>query len=390
MKKIAILGSTGSIGRQTLDVVARLPEQFSVVALAAGENTEELARQVEQHRPELVSVASAQAARRLRAQLEERHCAFQPEIVYGPSGLEAVALHPKAELLVAATVGVVGLPATVRAIEQGRPVALANKEVLVAAGELVSATARRSRAEIIPIDSEHSALHQCLRAGKRPELRRLVLTASGGPFRKTPIHRLHEVTPEEALAHPNWRMGRRITVDSATLMNKGFEVIEAHWLFEVDERQIEVVIHPQSTVHSMVEFVDGSVVAQLGPPDMRLPIQYALTYPERMHVNGSRLDWQRLRLDFYPVPRRKFPCLDLARAALRAGGTLPCALNAADEVAVEAFLQRRIRFPEIPAVIESVLEQIPAGRADRLEDVLSVDAEARRLAREQVERRSQR
>lgn len=185
-------------------------------------------------------------------------------------------------------------------------------------------------------------------------------------------------------------MGRRITVDSATLMNKGFEVIEAHWLFEVDERQIEVVIHPQSTVHSMVEFVDGSVVAQLGPPDMRLPIQYALTYPERIHVNGSRLDWQRLRLDFYPVPRRKFPCLDLARAALRAGGTLPCALNAADEVAVEAFLQRRIRFPEIPAVIESVLEQIPAGRADRLEDVLSVDAEARRLAREQVERRSQR
>jgi|SRR5579884_344880 1-deoxy-D-xylulose-5-phosphate reductoisomerase len=390
MKRIAILGSTGSIGRQTLDVVARLPERFSVVALAAGENTEELARQIEQHRPELVSVASPQAADRLKTQLEELRCTCRPEIVYGPSGIEAVALHPQAELLVAATVGVVALPATVRAIEQGRSVALANKEVLVAGGELVSALARKSHAEIIPIDSEHSALHQCLRAGKRPELRRLVLTASGGPFRTTPMRRLHEVTPEQALAHPNWRMGRRITVDSATLMNKGFEVIEAHWLFEVAEQQIEVVIHPQSTVHSMVEFVDGSVVAQLGPPDMRLPIQYALTYPERMQLNGSRLNWQRLRLDFYPVPRRKFPCLELARAALRAGGTLPCALNAADEIAVEAFLKHRIRFSDIPAVVEAVLEAIPAGPVGSLEDLLHADAEARRLAREQVERRDRR
>lgn len=390
MKRVAILGSTGSIGRQTLEVIESLRERFRVVALAAGENIGELARQVQQFQPRLVSVAHAQAADALAERLRELGQYTMPDILHGADGLLAVAVESNADLLVSAAVGVVGLPATYRALEQGRPVALANKEVLVAAGELVAGLAQQRRVDILPIDSEHSAVHQCLRAGRHPELRRLVLTASGGPFRKTPQRHLWAVTPEQALAHPNWRMGKRITVDSATLMNKGFEVIEAHWLFQIPERQIEVVIHPQSTVHSMVEFVDGSVVAQLGPPDMRLPIQYALTYPERVERNGTCFDWSRLRLDFEPVPVRKFPCLGLARAALRAGGVLPCALNAADEVAVAAFLDGQIRFPEIAAVIEAVLERIPTRPASSLEAILAADAEARQLATEEVARRSSR
>ncbi len=390
MKRIAILGSTGSIGRQCLKVVESLPERFSVVALAAGENLAALAEQAVRHRPELVSVASCQRAEELRERLRASPGEPLPEIVWGAEGIERVATHPRADLVVSAAVGVVGLPATYRAVEQGKAIALANKEVLVAAGEVVMTAARERGVEILPVDSEHNAIHQCLRAGGRCELKRLVLTASGGPFRKTPLKQLHQVTPEQALAHPNWRMGKRITVDSATLMNKGFEVIEAHWLFGVPLEQIDVVVHPQSTVHSMVEFVDGSILAQFGPTDMRLPIQYALTYPERVASNGVALDWTTLRrLEFNKVSTRRFPCLRLAREALRRGGPLPCALNAADETAVAAFLERRLSFSRIAAVIEEVLERMPGMEIRRIEDVLAADAEARRLAGEAIGRKKE-
>ena len=385
LKKIAILGATGSIGRQCLSVVESLPGQFTVVALAAGANLEELSAQIEKHHPQVVSVADETRTRELRERLQARGVTPLPEIEHGRAGLLSVATHPDANIVVSAAVGVVGLEATYAAVKQGKQVALSNKEVLVAAGELVMAAAREKNVELLPVDSEHNAIHQCLRAGGHGEVRRLVLTASGGPFRKTPLKQLAGVTPEQALAHPNWRMGPRITVDSATLVNKGFEVIEAHWLFGMKPEQIEVVIHPQSTVHSMVEYVDGSILAQLGPTDMRMPIQYALTYPERVASNACQLDWASLRrLDFEPVSSRRFPCLKLARAALRAGGAKPCALNAADEVAVAAFLERRLPFPGIAQVIEQVLARMPRLRPSSVEDVLAADAEARRLAREEV------
>jgi len=390
MKRIAILGSTGSIGRQCLNVVESLPGSFEVVALAAGSNVALAAEQVARHRPKLVSVATEAGARELRALLGQGLVpgGALPEILFGPEGIERVATHPDAETVVSAAVGVVGLSATYKAIECGKNIALANKEVLVAAGEVTMAAVARRGVALLPVDSEHNAIHQCLRAGTRGEIKRLVLTASGGPFRKTPLARLAKVTPRQALAHPNWKMGRRITIDSATLMNKGFEVIEARWLFGMDLDKIHVVIHPQSTIHSMVEFVDGSVLAQLAPPDMRMPIQYALTYPERMSSNGCALDWTALRrLDFEEVPAKKFPCLGLAREALRRGGPLPCALNAADEVAVAAFLERRLPFPGIARVIERVLERMPRAEMRNIEDVLAADAEARRLAREAVSSR---
>jgi 1-deoxy-D-xylulose-5-phosphate reductoisomerase len=281
----------------------------------------------------------------------------------------------------------VGLEATYEAIKLGKTVALSNKEVLVAAGELVMAAVKKSGRELLPVDSEHNAVHQCLRGGEHGEVRRLVLTASGGPFRKTPLAELQSVTPEQALAHPNWRMGNRITIDSATMMNKGFEVIEARWLFAVEPNQIDVVIHPQSTIHSMVEFVDGSVLAQLGPTDMRMPIQYALTYPERAASNGLALDWSKLqRLDFAKVSTRRFPCLRLAKEAMKKGGALPCALNAADEIAVAAFLERKLPFLGIPEVIERVLARTPKTRFEKMDDVLTADSEARRIAKEEVER----
>jgi 1-deoxy-D-xylulose-5-phosphate reductoisomerase len=387
MKRIALLGSTGSIGRQSLQVIDTLQDRFCIIGLAAGGNLDELTGQVLRHRPKLVSVGTTGGASELCARLRASGQGPLPEILVGPEGIERVATDPEADMVISAAVGVVGLPATYKAIELGKPVALANKEVMVAAGEIVSAAARRAGVDILPIDSEHSAIHQCLRSGERPELKRLVLTASGGPFRKTPMSRMKNVTPEQALAHPNWKMGQRITIDSATLTNKGFEVIEARWLFDARPDQIDVVIHPQSTVHSMVEFVDGSVVAQLGPPDMRIPIQYALTYPARLAADGFSLDWTRMRLDFEAVPTKKFPCLGLARHALREGGSLPCALNAADEIAVAAFLERRLAFADIPRVIERVLERMPKTRFERIEDVLEADAEARRLAREEAGRR---
>ncbi|HUO35257.1 MAG TPA: 1-deoxy-D-xylulose-5-phosphate reductoisomerase [Candidatus Acidoferrum sp.] len=395
MKRISILGSTGSIGRQTLAVVDANPGKFEVVALAAGGNVALAAEQTARHKPQMVSVANEGAARELCGSL--KMCAkggALPEILFGVEGIEAVATHPAAEMVVSAAVGVVGLPATFKAIEQGKAIALANKEVLVAAGEVVMAAVRRRNVALLPVDSEHNAVHQCLRGGERREVKRIVLTASGGPFRKTPLSKFKKITPKQALAHPNWKMGQRITIDSATLTNKGFEVIEAHWLFDLPLEQIQVVIHPQSTIHSMVEFNDGSILAQLGPTDMRMPIQYALTYPDRLPSNDCALDWSSLhRLDFEEVPAKKFPCLSLAREALRGGGPLPCALNAADEVAVAAFLECMLPFLGIPAVIERVLEKIPQTPVRSIEDVLAADAEARRLAREAVDavaRRSRR
>jgi 1-deoxy-D-xylulose-5-phosphate reductoisomerase len=387
LKQLAILGSTGSIGRQCLSVVAALEPRFGVVAVAAGGNLDELLEQIERYRPELVSVADSLKADELSGRLREKGIGKLPEIQHGAAGLLAVATHGAADIVVSAAVGVVGLPATYEAVKLGKTVALSNKEVLVAAGELVMAAARKSGKELLPVDSEHNAVHQCLRGGAHGEVRRLVLTASGGPFRKTPIKKLATVTVEQALAHPNWKMGNRITVDSATMMNKGFEIIEARWLFDMKPAQVEVVIHPQSTIHSMVEYVDGSVLAQLGATDMRMPIQYALTYPERVASNQVELDWSQLkRLDFEKVSKRRYPCLRLAREAMKKGGAWPCALNAADEVAVAAFLNHQISFLGIPEVVEAVLRRTERIRIEKMEDVLAADAQARRMAKEEVER----
>jgi 1-deoxy-D-xylulose-5-phosphate reductoisomerase len=392
LKQIAILGSTGSIGRQTLAVVEAMPGRFEIAALAAGSNVEVLLQQILRHRPELVSVATPAVAANLAERLRAANLPKIPEIQHGTAGMLSVATHPAAAILVSAAVGVVGLEATYAAVKAGKHVALSNKEVLVAAGEIVMAAARQASVELLPVDSEHNAIHQCLRAGRHAEVERLILTASGGPFRKTPLAEMAAATPEQALAHPNWRMGRRITIDSATLVNKGFEVIEAHWLFDMRPDQIDVVIHPQSTIHSMVEYVDGSILAQLGPTDMRMPIQYALTYPERAASNnGVVLDWGKLRrLDFGKVSARRFPCLRLAREALRKKGAYPCAFNAADEVAVEAFLDRRIPFSGISEVIERVLTRTPKFKISAIEDVLAADSDARRMAREEVERKAAR
>jgi 1-deoxy-D-xylulose-5-phosphate reductoisomerase len=404
-KTLSILGSTGSIGRQTLSVVEAQPGHLKVVALAGGSNLDVLLPQILRHRPEVVSVANEQLADELARRLREANHSPLPAIHHGREGMLAVGTHPAADIVLSAAVGVVGLEATYEAVKLGRTVALSNKEVLVAAGELVMAAAAQSGKELLPVDSEHNAVHQCLRAGRRssqakndddaghshaatalyPEVRRIVLTASGGPFRKTPLAQLAHVTVEQALAHPNWKMGNRITIDSATMMNKGFEIIEAHWLFGLRPDQIDVIIHPQSTVHSFVEFVDGSVLAQLAPPDMRMPIQYALTYPARLTSEQVALNWSKLRrLDFQKASTRRFPCLRLAREALKKGGAFPCALNAADEVAVAAFLDRRLPFLGIPEVIEAVLARTPRTRFSSIDDVLAADAEARRLASDAV------
>jgi 1-deoxy-D-xylulose-5-phosphate reductoisomerase len=387
LKQLSILGSTGSIGRQCLSVAEAQPERFGIVALAAGGNLDELTGQIERHRPELVSVNDEKKADELASRLRGAGISPLPAIHHGREGMLAVGTHTRADIVVSAAVGVVGLEATYEAVKLGKTVALSNKEVLVAAGELVMAAAKKAGRELLPVDSEHNAVHQCLRGGTPGEVRRLVLTASGGPFRKTPLASLESVSPEQALAHPNWKMGNRITIDSATMMNKGFEVIEARWLFGVRPDQIDVVIHPQSTIHSMVEFVDGSILAQLGPTDMRMPIQYALTYPQRVASNQVALDWRKLRrLDFAKVSTRRFPCLRLAREAMKKGGALPCALNAADEIAVAAFLERRLPFPGIAEVIESVLARTPRTRFEKMDDVLAADAEARRTAKEEVHR----
>jgi len=413
MKTLSILGSTGSIGRQTLSVIESLPNEFRVAVLAAGNNLDVLLPQILRHHPELVSVATPQLADELARRLREQNLTPLPAIHHGREGMLLAGTHPGVDIVVSAAVGVVGLEATYKAVTLGRTVALSNKEVLVAAGELVMAAAANAGRELLPVDSEHNAVHQCLRASRHispvaqgessspadslatrhstlatasyPEVRRIVLTASGGPFRKTPVHKLASVTVDQALAHPNWKMGHRITIDSATMMNKGFEIIEARWLFGMRPDQIDVIIHPQSVIHSFVEFLDGAVLAQLAPPDMRMPIQYALTYPARIPSQPVQLDWAKLkRLDFEKASTRRFPCLRLAREAMKKGGAHPAALNAADEVAVAAFLENRLPFMGIPEVVERVLARTPRTKLASIDDVLAADATARRQAAEEV------
>jgi 1-deoxy-D-xylulose-5-phosphate reductoisomerase len=376
---IAILGSTGSIGCNTMSVVESFGDgRFRVVALAAGRNVERLAEQVERHRPELVAVENEDCAGRLKDELGKRGVSV-PRVVLGEGGLVEVATHGEARTVVSATVGAVGFVPTLRALEAGKRVALANKETLVIAGELMTRAAAASGGEILPVDSEHNALHQCLRGERREEVRRLILTASGGPFRDKPSSAMDGATIEEAMRHPTWNMGAKITIDSATLMNKGLEVIEARWLFGFGADEIDIVVHPESVVHSMIELVDGSVIAQLGVTDMRHAIQYALTYPER-HACAALppLDLTKLgALHFEAPDEERFPCLRLAYRALRAGGTLPAALNAANEEAVKAFLAGRIRLTDIPRVIESVMDGHETRPVANLDVVLEVDRLAR-------------
>src|SRR2546421_12002120 len=387
-KGVAILGSTGSIGSNTLRVIESLGgDGFRVVALGAGHNVQILADQIATHLPELVSVETDDAAHDLRAQLFERDIDL-PRIIVGEPGLIEVATHPQADCVVSATVGAVGFVPTLRALEAGKRVALANKETLVMAGELMTRAAESSGAEILPVDSEHNALHQCLRGEKRAEVRRLVLTASGGPFRTKTSEEMERATVEEAMRHPTWNMGAKITIDSATLMNKGLEVIEARWLFGFGADEIDIVVHPESVVHSMIELVDGSVIAQMGVTDMRHAIQYALTYPER-HACAALppLDLTKLATLHFEAPdTERFPCIPLAYRALRVGGTLPAALNAANEEAVKAFLAGRIRLTDIPRVIESVMDAHETRAVASLDVVLDVDREARARAAHEIAR----
>jgi 1-deoxy-D-xylulose-5-phosphate reductoisomerase len=384
MKGISILGSTGSVGGNVLRVVEAFPERFRVVGLAAGNNVLRLAEQVARHRPAVVSVASPAA----RDALARRVDTASTRVVVGEDGMVEVATHPEARLVVAAAVGALGLVPTYRALEAGKDVALANKETLVMAGELMLARSLAHGGRLLPIDSEHCALHQCL-DGRRAEVRKLVLTASGGPFRTRAGESFDAITPAQALRHPTWSMGRKITIDSATLMNKGLEVIEARWLFGVPGARVEVLIHPQSVVHSMVEFVDGTVLAQLGVTDMRLPIQYALSYPEAWPAAIPGMDFGRpLRLDFEAPDHARFPCLGLAYRALEAGGSLPAVLNAANEEAVGAFLEERLPFTGIPETIQEVMEEHSPAPLRRLEDVLEADAWARERSREALRRRA--
>src|SRR6266567_119809 len=383
MKRIAILGSTGSIGRSTLSVAESYPDRFQIVTLAAGSNLEAAFEQARRWRPRVISMAAEADADALRTRLKTEGMG-EIEVVHGAVGAVRVATHAEVDFVVSAIVGVAGLEATYEAVRAGKILGLANKECLVAAGELITAEARRQGKPLLPIDSEHNAVHQCLRGGRMNEVRRIWLTASGGPFLNTPKSKFADITVEQALNHPTWKMGNRITIDSATLMNKGFEVIEACRLFNLPPEQISVIVHPQSTIHSFVEFVDGSILAQLSVTDMRLPILYALTYPDRIpsDLNFSLSDLRHL--DFSPPDVEKFPCLRLAYEAARAGGGKTVALNAADEVAVSAFLEGSIRFQEIPVIIEEVVSETPVGKLESIKEVLGVDQKARATAREKV------
>jgi 1-deoxy-D-xylulose-5-phosphate reductoisomerase len=387
MKRIAILGSTGSIGRSTLSVVESYPDRFQVSTLAAGNNAELAFEQAVRWKPRVVSLADEAAAQALQAKLRQAGLGkSEVEVVHGAAGTVRVATHPEVDFVVSAIVGVSGLEATYEAVRAGKTVGLANKECLVVAGELITAEARRQGKPLLPIDSEHNAVHQCLRAGRMDEVERIWLTASGGPFLNTPKSEFASITVEQALNHPTWKMGKRITIDSATLMNKGFEVIEACRLFHVPPERVQVIVHPQSTIHSMVEFVDGSILAQFSVTDMRLPILYALTYPERI-PSELRFSIGDLRhLDFSPPDMVKFPCLRLAYEAVATGGagTKTIALNAADEVAVAAFLEEQIGFEDIPRIIEEVMAATPAGHLESIRKVLTLDTDARLLAREIV------
>jgi 1-deoxy-D-xylulose-5-phosphate reductoisomerase len=384
MKVISVLGSTGSIGTNTLRVTSSFPNAFRVAGLAGGRNITLLADQIEVIRPQIASAMDEDSSRELQSLLRHRgYPMTRTRFVQGVEGMIEVSCHPEATMVVSAVMGAAGLMPTYRALECGKSIALANKETMVMAGQLMMEKARTAGVEILPVDSEHNAIHQCLRNASRTEVRRLILTASGGPFRNTPKEKLATVTREEALNHPTWRMGKKISIDSATLMNKGLEVIEASWLFGVTSNQVDVAVHPQSIVHSMVEFIDGSVLAQLGLTDMRIPIQYALTFPERWPCPLPTLDIQRLsKLEFLEPDRNKFPCLDLAYRALQGGGTTPAVLNAANEVAVETFLSDIIGFGDIPEIIGAVLDAHQPEEASTLNSVLNADMWARQTARD--------
>jgi 1-deoxy-D-xylulose-5-phosphate reductoisomerase len=378
MKSISILGSTGSIGQSTLSVIDSLKDHFVVAGIAAGRDLDRLAEQVARYRPLLVSVANESDLPVLKDKLRAAGVSRLPEMVCGVEGLVAVATMDGVEIVVSATVGAVGFLPTYRALSLGRRVCLANKETLVMAGELMKRAARESGAMLLPVDSEHNALHQCLRGELTGEVKRLILTASGGPFRQAPIEQMRAATVEAALAHPTWQMGAKITIDSATLMNKGLEVIEAGWLFDFGAEKISVAVHPQSIVHSMIEMIDGSIIAQLGVTDMRLMIQYALTYPDRLPTDLPPLGLEKLaKLEFYEPDVERFPCLRLAYEAMREGGTMPAAMSAANEIAVAAFLNRQIKFMDIPRLITETMAAHSAQPCSSIEAVLEADGWAR-------------
>jgi 1-deoxy-D-xylulose-5-phosphate reductoisomerase len=384
---VTILGSTGSIGVNTLDVIRQHSDEFKVYALVAGKNLDILCSQIREFRPTVVAVADDSTLESLRKWLNEAGLRRRewPELAAGPQARVAAATASEVNFVMSAIVGVAGLEATYAAIRAKKRVGLANKEVLVASGRLVMHAIAETGAELIPVDSEHNGAHQCFRAGRRSEVTRLILTASGGPFRERPAHALWRVTPEEALNHPTWKMGRRITIDSATLMNKGFEVIEACWLFDLSASQVDVVVHPQSSIHAMVEYNDGSVIAQVSATDMRMPIQYAMTYPERQRAPVPRLDWTQPRTWQFSAPDlEKFRLLKLAYEAHQQGGSATCTLNAADEVGVNAFLEGRIPFPAIAETVEETLARQPSREARTIEEVISIDSESRELARQIV------
>ncbi len=379
-----MLGATGSIGLSTLDVIARHPDRYQVFALSGFSRLLELEQLCLRFQPRFAVVPTKAAASALQEALKSG--GLSTRVLVGEAGLCEVAAHPDVDAVMAAIVGAAGLKPTLAAVEAGKKVLLANKEALVMSGALFMQAVRKSAAVLLPIDSEHNAIFQCLpgdysRGLKRVGVRRILLTASGGPFRLTPLAQLQDVTPEQACAHPNWSMGRKISVDSASMMNKGLELIEACWLFDAKPEQVEVIIHPQSVIHSLVDYVDGSVLAQLGNPDMRTPISHALAWPERIDSGVAPLDlFAVARLDFQAPDETRFPCLQLARSAAQAGGSAPALLNAANEVAVEAFLKRRIRFPEIADIIDSVLSLAPVVAVESLDDVFLADAQARQLA----------
>ncbi|PWU12491.1 MAG: 1-deoxy-D-xylulose-5-phosphate reductoisomerase [Terriglobia bacterium] len=387
MKTLTVLGSTGSIGANTLDVIRRNRHLYEVYALVAGQNVEALARQVVEFHPKVAVLATSEGLARLSSKLSEAGFpkSLWPEMMWGDAARVQAATADPVDMVISAIVGVAGLEATYAAIETGKRVGLANKEVLVAGGELVMDAVGRHGAELLPIDSEHNGAHQCLRAGNREQVAKLVLTASGGPFRNTPREGLAHVTPTQALNHPTWRMGDRITVDSATLMNKGFEVIEACWLFGFSPDQVEVVIHPQSTVHALIEYSDGSVLAQICTTDMRMPIQYALTYPDRWEAPVPKINWAESRQwEFHPPDLDRFPLLQLAYECLETGGSATCTLNAADEVAVEAFLRGKIGFLAIYDVVRETLSRVPVRWPRTVGEILEIDRESRSQARELV------
>jgi len=384
MKRLSILGSTGSIGVNTLQIVSQFPEQFEVVSLSAGLNIQLLKHQILQFRPKVVSVLNKELSDTLRRDLPD----VPVEIVHGVEGLIRVATHPEVDQVVSAIVGAVGLIPTLSAIKTGKTIALANKEPLVMAGKIVMEAAKQNHAQILPVDSEHSAIFQSLLGHQKEDVHRLVLTASGGPFLNLSLAKLQEVSVKEALNHPNWEMGKKVTIDSASLMNKGLEVIEAHWLFDIPVEKISVLIHPQSVVHSMVEYVDGSIVAQMGITDMRIPISYALSFPQRLLLNLPRLDLSRNEaLSFFQPDPERFPCLKLAYQSIEIGETLPAILNAANEVAVNAFLEGSLKFTEIPVLLQRVMQEHEVKPIHTIEDVLKADHWARERAKAILEGR---